>query len=121
MMIQHLNLKKAVLNRPSTLAEAEVEVMVVEDKEAIEAVVVIKSLMTQIRAREKEVTLVVGGAREDARSLIWMQTVVAEHVESQTILKEAALGKTKEIGSSRVILHLAVISMILRGCLLCSI
>ena len=95
--------------------------MVVEDKEAVEAVVVIKSLMTQIRAREEEVTLVVGGAREDARSLIWIQTVVAGHVESQTILKETALGKNKEKGSSRVVMHLAVLSMILRGCLLCNI
>ena len=121
-MIQHLSLKKAILNsRPSILAEAEVEVVVVEDKEAVEAVVVIRSLMTQIRAREEEVTLVAGGARGDARILIRMQTVVARHVESQTILKETALGKNKEIGSSRVIMHLAVISMILRGCLLCSI
>ena len=95
-MIQHLSLKKAVLNRPSILAEAKVEVVVVKDKEAVEAVVVIRSLMTQIRAREEEVTLVAGGAREDARSLIWMQTVVAGHVESHTILKEIALGKNKD-------------------------
>lgn len=53
-----------------------------------------------------------GGAREDARSLIWMQKVVARHVESQTILKETSLGKNKDAGGCRVIMHLAAISMI---------
>ena len=95
-MIQHLSLKKAIMNRPSILAEAEVEVVVVEDKEAIEAVVVIRNLMTQKRAREEEVTLVAGGAREDARSLIRMQTVVAGHVENQTILKRLPLERTRK-------------------------
>lgn len=93
----------------------------VKDKEVIEAAVVIRSLMTQTRAHEEEVTLMAGGAREDARRLIWMQTVVAGHVESQAILKGTALGKNKETRGSSVILHLAIISMILRGCLLCNI
>ena len=72
-MIQHLSLKKKVLNRPSILAEAEVEAEVVEDKEAVEAEIptkangAIRSLMTQTGAREEEVTLVAGGAREDAK------------------------------------------------------
>ena len=126
-MIQHLSLKKAVLNRPSILAEEEVEAEVVEDKEAVEAEIptkantAIRSLMTQIGAREEEVTLVAGGAREDARSLIRMQTVVAGHVESQTIMKETVLGKNKETEGSRVIMHPAAIRMIQRGFLLCSI
>ena len=72
MRIQRLSLKTAVLNRPSNLAEAEVEAEVVEDKEAVEAKIptkanrAIRSLMTQTGAREEEVTLVAGGAREDA-------------------------------------------------------
>ena len=72
MRIQRLSLKTAVLNMPSILAEAEVEAEVVEDKEAIEAKIptkanrAIRSLMTQTGARKEEVTLVAGGAREDA-------------------------------------------------------
>ena len=73
MTIQRLSLKTVVLNRPSILAEAKVEAEVVEDKEAVEAKIptkanrAIMSLMTQTRAREEEVTLVAGGAREDAK------------------------------------------------------
>ena len=73
MRIQHLSLKIAVLNRPSILAEAEVEAKVVKDKEAVKAKIstkansAIRSLMTQTGAREEEATLVVGGAREDAK------------------------------------------------------
>ena len=86
-----LSLKTAILNRPSLLAEAEVEAEVVVDKEVVEAEIptkankVTKSLMTQIEARKEEVTLMEGGAKEDAEikeNLIRMQTVVAGHVES---------------------------------------
>ena len=126
----HLSLKTAILNRPSILAEAEVEAEVVVDKEAVEAEIPIKanrvtrSLMTQIEAREEEVTPVVGGAKEDAEikeNLIRMQTVVAGHVESQTTLKETVLGKNKETTGNRTIIHLAVIELIWRGFLLCNI
>ena len=73
MRIQCLSLKTTVLNRPSILVEAEVEAEVVEDKEAVEAAIptkanrAIRSLMTQTGAREEEVTLMAGGAREDAK------------------------------------------------------
>ena len=59
MRIQRLSLKIAILNRPSILAEAEVEAEVVEDKEAVEAEIptkanrAIRSLMTQTRARKE--------------------------------------------------------------------
>ena len=72
MRIQRLSLKTAILNRPSILAEAKVEAEVVEDKEAVEAKIptkanrAIKSLLTQTGARKEEVTLVAGGATEDA-------------------------------------------------------
>ena len=80
--------------------------------------------MTQIEACKEEVTLVAGGAKEDAKIkeyLIWMQTMVAGHVESQTTLKETVLGKNKETAGNRIIMHLAVIKLIQRGFLLCSI
>ena len=73
MRIQHLSsLKTAVLNRPSILAEAEVEAEVVKDKEVVEAKIptkanrAIRSLMTQTGARKEEVTLMARGAKEDA-------------------------------------------------------
>ena len=126
----HLSLKTAILNRPSFLAEAEVEAEVVVDKEAVEVETLTKanrvtrSLMTQTEAREEEVIFVAGGAKEDAEikeNLIRMQTMVAGHVESQTTLKETVLGKNKETAGNRIIMHLAVIEMIQRGFLLCSI
>ena len=126
----HLSLKTAILNRPSFLAEAEVEAKVVVDKEAAEVETLTKanrvtrSLMTQTEAREEEVIFMVGGAKEDAEikeNLIRMQTVVAGHVESQTTLKETVLGKNKETAGNRTIMHLAVIKLIRRGFLLCSI
>ena len=126
----HLSLKTTILNRPSFLAEAYVEAEVVVDKEAVEVETLTKanrvtrSLMTQVEAREEEVIFVAGGAKEDAKikeNLIRMQTVVAGHVESQTTLKETVLGKNKEIAGNRTIMHLAVIELIWRGFLLCSI
>ena len=126
----HLSLKTAILNRPSILAEAEVETEVVMDKEAVEVETLTKanrvtrSLMTQTEARKEEVIFMAGGAKEDAEikeNLTRMQTMVAEHVESQTTLKETVLGKNKEIVGNRIIMHLAVIELIQRGFLLCSI
>ena len=126
----HLSLKTTILNRPSILAEAEVEAEVVVDKEAVEAKIptranrVTRSRMTQIEARKEEVTFMAGGAKEDAEikeNLIRMQTMVAGHVESQTTLKETVLGKNKETAGNRTIMHLAVIELIRRGFLLCSI
>ena len=76
--------------------------------------------MTQTGAHEEEVTLMAGGAREDAKiseDLIQMQKVVAGHVENQTILKETVLGKNKETEDSRVIMH----PLMQRGFSLCSI
>ena len=101
-----------------------------EDKEVVEAEIptkasrVTRSLMTQIEARKEEVTLVAGGAKEDTKikeNLIRMQTVVAGHVESHITLKETVLGKNKETTGNRTIMHLAVIELIRRGFLLCSI
>ena len=126
----HLSLKTTILNRPSILVEAEVEAEVVVDKEAVEVETLTKanrvtrSLMTQIEARKEEVIFVAGGAKEDAEikgNLIWMQIVVAGHVESQTTLKETILGKNKETVGNIIIMHLAVIELIQRGFLLCNI
>ena len=125
----HLSLKTTILNRPSILAEAKVEAEVVVDKEVVETKIPTKanratrSLMTQIEACKEEVTLMAGGAKEDAKikeNLIRMQIVVVGHVESQITLKETVLGKNKETTGNRIIMHLAVIELIQRGFLLCN-
>ena len=113
-----------------TVAKVEAEIEVKEDKKVVEAKIPTKankmtrSLMTQTGACKEEVTLVAGRAREDAEikgSLIRMQTVVPGHVENQITMHETVLGKNKEIEGNREIMHQAVIKLILKGCLLCSI
>ena len=113
------------------MVEVEVEAEVEEDKEVVEAEIPtkannrIRSLMTQTGVHVEEEIFKVGGVKEDVeiiKEMMRMQTtVVVGHVENQATLKGIAHGKIKAIGGNKIIMHLAVIRMIQRDYLLCSI